>query len=92
MHPVRTCYYQDQYVAIGVSPMKNSSKTILNQALELPENERAILAEQLLISLNLPDSEIDEQWANEAENRIDQYEKGNIATRSAQEVFGKYKK
>jgi putative addiction module component (TIGR02574 family) len=72
--------------------MEKSSKLILNQALELPANERAILAEQLLMSLDLPDSKIDEQWAKEAENRINEYEKGNIETRSAQEVFGKYKK
>jgi putative addiction module component (TIGR02574 family) len=72
--------------------MEKSSKIILNQALELPARERAILAEQLLMSLDLPDSKVDEQWAKEAENRIDEYEKGNIETRSAQEVFGKYKK
>ena len=72
--------------------MEKSSKVILNQALELPANERAILAEQLLMSLDLADSKIDELWASEAENRIDEYEKGNIKTKSAQEVFGKYKK
>jgi len=72
--------------------MEKSSKVILNQALELPANERAILAEQLLMSLDLADSKIDELWASEAENRIDEYEKGNLKTKSAQEVFGKYKK
>ena len=72
--------------------MEKPSKVILNQALELPANERAILAEQLLMSLDLADSKIDELWASEAENRIDEYEKGNLKTKSAQEVFGKYKK
>jgi putative addiction module component (TIGR02574 family) len=72
--------------------MEKSSKFILDQALVLPASERAILAEQLLMSLNLPDTKVDEQWAKEVENRIDEYEKGNIETRSAQEVFGKYKK
>lgn len=72
--------------------MKKSSKVILNQALELPANERAVLAEQLLMSLDLADSKIDELWASEAESRIDEYENGNIRTKSAQEVFGKYKK
>ena len=72
--------------------MEKSSKVILNQALELPANERAILAEQLLMSLDLADSKIDELWASEVENRIDEYEKGNLKTKSAQEVFGKYKK
>ena len=72
--------------------MKKPSKVILNQALELPANERAVLAEQLLMSLDLTDSKIDELWASEAESRIDEYENGNIKTKSAQEVFGKYKK
>lgn len=69
--------------------MEKASKIILNQALDLPANERAILAEQILLSLDLPDAEIDELWAVEAESRIDEYEKGNIKTKSAQEVFGK---
>jgi len=72
--------------------MEKPSKIILNQALELPASERAILAEQLLMSLDLADSKIDELWASEAESRIDEYEKGNIKTKSAQEVLGKYKK
>ena len=69
--------------------MEKASKLILNQALDLPANERAILAEQILLSLDLPDTKIDELWAAEAENRIDEYEKGNIKTKTAQEVFGK---
>jgi len=72
--------------------MEKPSKVILNQALELPASERAILAEQLLMSLDLADSKIDELWASEAESRIDAYEQGNIKTKSAQEVFAKYKK
>jgi putative addiction module component (TIGR02574 family) len=72
--------------------MEKPSKVILNQALELPANERAVLAEQLLMSLDLADSKVDEMWASEAESRIDEYENGNINTKSAQEVFGKYKK
>lgn len=69
--------------------MEKASKIILNQALDLPANERAILAEQILLSLDLPDAELDGLWAVEAESRIDEYEKGNIKTKSAQEVLGK---
>ena len=72
--------------------MEKPSKIILNQALELPASERAILAEQLLMSLDLADSKIDELWASEAESRIGEFEKGNIKTKTAQEVLGKYKK
>ena len=69
--------------------MEKASKIILNQALDLPANERAILAEQILLSLDLPDAELDELWAVQAERRIDEYEKGNVKTKSAQEVLGK---
>ena len=69
--------------------MEKASKILLNQALDLPANERAILAEQILLSLDLPDAELDELWAVEVESRIDEYEKGNIKTKSAQEVLGK---
>jgi len=57
--------------------MEKSSKVTLNQALELPVNERVVLAEQLLMSLDLADSKIDELWASEAERRIDEFENGN---------------
>jgi len=70
----------------------NFSKVILNQALELPANERAILAEQLLMSLDLVDSKIDDFWASEAQNRIDEFEKGDVKSKSAKEVLVKYKK
>ena len=72
--------------------MEKASKILLNQALDLPANERAILAEQILLSLDLPDAELDELWAVEVESRIDEYEKGNIKTKSAQEVLGKSQK
>ncbi len=69
--------------------MEKTSKLILSQALDLPANERAILAEQILLSLDLPDSKIDELRATEAESRIDEYEKGNIKTKTAQQVLSK---
>jgi putative addiction module component (TIGR02574 family) len=70
--------------------MANGSKSIINQALELPAIERLALAEQLLSSLEQPESEMDSLWAEEAEERIDAYERGEIGTVSIDEVFGKY--
>lgn len=66
------------------------SRHIFEEALELPENEKALLAEQLLASLDLPSSKsIDEMWARVSENRIDAYERGEIRAISAKEVFEK---
>lgn len=72
--------------------MANVSKNIVNQALELPAIERLALAEQLLASLEQPETELDSLWADEAEERIDAYERGEIGTVSINEVFGKYDK
>jgi putative addiction module component (TIGR02574 family) len=70
--------------------MTHSTKHIIEQALELPASERAIIADQLLLSLDQPDLKMDELWAKEAEARIDAYERGEIKAISIHEVFGKY--
>ncbi len=72
--------------------MKNASKSVTHQALELPALERAKLAEQLLCSLEESDKNIDSVWADEAEARIDAYDRGVIDAVSVNEVFGKYEK
>jgi putative addiction module component (TIGR02574 family) len=61
---------------------------VIRAALSLPEEVRAALAEQLLESLDAADQrEIDARWAKEAENRIDAYDRGEIASFSIDEVF-----
>ena len=70
--------------------MKNSLKSIVNQVLELSAQERSIVAEQLLLSLQSPDVHMDALWAEEAEARIDAYERGELEAASVNEVVGKY--
>ena len=53
-------------------------KNILKEALTLKPSEKAELVDKLLYSLDKPDSEIDQLWAKEAEDRIDAYERGEI--------------
>ena len=72
--------------------MKNASKTVANQALELPAAERAKLADQLLRSLEQADKKMDALWADEAEARIEAYERGAIEAVSINEALGKYDK
>jgi len=70
--------------------MTVQTRHIFEEALGLPANEKALLAEQLLASLDLSSSRsIDEMWALESENRIDAYERGEIIAISAKEVFEK---
>ena len=71
--------------------MSNTANIILDQALELSPSERADVAEKLLFSLDSPDSEMDKLWAKEADNRVEEYNKGNLETISAEEVFAKYR-
>jgi putative addiction module component (TIGR02574 family) len=71
--------------------MSNTANIILDQALELSPSERADVAEKLLFSLDNPDSEMDKLWAKEADNRVEEYNKGNLETISAEEVFAKYR-
>jgi putative addiction module component (TIGR02574 family) len=70
--------------------MSDAAKILIDQALELPSSERVIVAEQILLSLDRPDKEIDAIWTAEAEDRIDAYEQGKIQAASIGEVLGKY--
>lgn len=70
--------------------MTAQSKRIFDEALGLPSEEKALLAEQLLASLDVSSSKsIDEKWAQEAEKRIDAYDRGEIKAIPANEVFEK---
>ena len=68
--------------------MSNKSQQVLTEALALPPNERAELVDHLMKSFELPlRTSIDELWSKETEERIDAYERGDIKTTSAKEVF-----
>jgi len=67
--------------------IRNSAK-VVSEALSLPPRSRAKLAEQLLASLDDPkQKEIDRLWADEVEDRIDAYERGELKVIPGQEVF-----
>jgi len=68
--------------------MSPESQQILEGALMLPPTERAELVERLLQSFEFPArKEIDEAWAQEVENRIDAYDRGELKSVSAADVF-----
>ena len=64
---------------------------ILEKALTLKPTQKAELIDKLLSSLDMPDKEIDELWAKEAENRLDAYEQGKIKALALEKVLEKYK-
>jgi putative addiction module component (TIGR02574 family) len=70
--------------------MATTNDRVIEEALSLPADVRLNLIEKLLISLNLPiDEEIDRLWAEEAERRVSQIEKGKVKLVPGEEVFTK---
>lgn len=69
-----------------------NKKNLVKEALSLPVSERADMIDTLIKSLYKPDQTIDQLWKEEAEERIDMYEKGQLSTLSVEEVIEKYKK
>jgi putative addiction module component (TIGR02574 family) len=68
--------------------MTPESRQILREALDLPPTDRAELVEQILASFEFPArQDIDAAWAQESEERIDAYERGEISSSPANEVF-----
>jgi putative addiction module component (TIGR02574 family) len=73
--------------------MSKHREQILAEALKLPPVERAELVENLLSSFEFRSRRtIDALWAQEAENRIDAFERGEIAAIPAKEVFAEIEK
>jgi putative addiction module component (TIGR02574 family) len=64
-----------------------SSKEILEQALKLKPNERFMVVEGLIKSIDEPDKLLDEIWAEEAEKRLKAYRAGNLEGIPMEEIF-----
>jgi putative addiction module component (TIGR02574 family) len=64
-----------------------SSKEILEQALKLKPDERFMVVEGLIKSIDEPDISLDEIWAEEAEKRLKAYRAGNLEGIPMEEIF-----
>jgi putative addiction module component (TIGR02574 family) len=68
--------------------MLKHAENILAEALELPPVERAELVENLLSSFEFKSrGTIDALWAQEAEDRVDAFERGEMTAIPAKDVF-----
>ena len=63
------------------------SKEILSQAMELRSEERFMIVEGLLKSLDEPNKILDEIWAEEAEKRLLAYREGRLEGIPMEEIF-----
>jgi putative addiction module component (TIGR02574 family) len=73
--------------------MPKHAESILSEALELPPMERAELVENLLSSFEFRSRKaIDTLWAQEAEDRINAFERNEMNAIPAQDVFAEIDK
>jgi putative addiction module component (TIGR02574 family) len=73
--------------------MTTQAQQVLDKAIGLPPIERAELVEAILASFGLPArAEIDAAWAQEAEDRVDAYDRGEITGIPASRVFEEIEK
>jgi putative addiction module component (TIGR02574 family) len=64
-------------------------KEIIEEAESLPVEERAIVIDSLLRSLNPPSVEIDREWAKVAKRRLAELRSGNVKPIPGNEVLAK---
>lgn len=65
------------------------TKELIAEAVALPVEERAIVADSLLRSLNPPDSDIDKKWASVAKRRLAELRAGQAEAVPGDEVFAR---
>ena len=66
-----------------------TTKKLIDEVLSLPVEERAIIADSLLKSLNPPEQDIDMKWIGIAERRLQEIRTGKVKPVSGEEVFTK---
>ena len=64
-----------------------STKELISKAVSLPVEERALIVDSLLRSLNQPESEVDKKWTAIARTRLDEIRSGNVSPEPGKSVF-----
>ena len=66
-------------------------KEIIKEVISMSPAKQAELLDLLIRVLDKPDEKIDKLWAEEAESRLDAYQRGELRALSVEEVLEKYK-
>jgi putative addiction module component (TIGR02574 family) len=64
-----------------------NNKEILEQAIALKPDDRFMIVEGILNSLDVPDPKIDAVWAQEAEKRLNAYRNGKLKGIPMEDIF-----
>ena len=67
----------------------NLQESFINQALKLKPEDRFLIIETLIQSLDKPDKDIGEIWCQEAEKRLKAYRAGDLKGVPAEDVLGR---
>jgi len=68
------------------------TKELIEEISSLPVEDRVLVADSVLRSLNPPEAEIDKKWAKEARKRLDELRSGKVEAIPGEEVFEKINK
>jgi putative addiction module component (TIGR02574 family) len=63
------------------------TKDLIAEISDLPLEQRARIADQILKSLNALDPDIEAAWVQEVEKRVEEYEQGKVKMIPAEEVL-----
>jgi RNA polymerase-interacting CarD/CdnL/TRCF family regulator len=66
-----------------------NTQQLIAEAVSLPVEERAMVVDSLLRSLNQPETEIDKKWVTIAQQRLGELRSGTVAAVTGAEVFDK---
>ena len=70
----------------------HSTIELIEEATSLPVEERTMIVDSLLKSLNTPDPELDLQWAKVAQRRFDDLKSGKVKGIPGNIVFANIRK
>nr|VFJ43682.1 MAG: putative addiction module component, TIGR02574 family [Candidatus Kentron sp. DK] len=66
-----------------------NTQQLIHEAVSLPEEERAVMVDALLSNLDLPEPEMDREWAAVALNRLGEIRSGKVKPVPGEQVFEK---
>jgi putative addiction module component (TIGR02574 family) len=70
--------------------MSLAAEALTAQATQLPPEVRVEVVERILDSLDQPDAALDALWAQEADDRLAAYRRGEIKAVALSDVIAKY--